>query len=61
VGGSLFNKDPAIARTVGADATAVDAPTAVLLAQKLLDAGLLRDPHALGSTGLSNADGIRAV
>ncbi len=61
VGGSIFNKDPDLARTVGADATAVDAPTAVLLAQKLLDAGLHRDPHADGPWGPSVAEGVRAV
>jgi methanogenic corrinoid protein MtbC1 len=61
VGGSIFTKDPAIARTVGADATAVDAPTAVLLAQKLLDAGLRRDPHADAARDPSIGDRIRAV
>lgn len=44
VGGSLFTQDPGLARTVGADMTAVDAPTAVLVAQRLLDAGLRHDP-----------------
>ena len=39
VGGPPFNDDPALAATVGADATAVNAPTAVLLAQKLFDIG----------------------
>lgn len=42
VGGQSFTGDPALVRTMGADATAGDAPTAVLLAQRLLDAALLR-------------------
>ena len=37
VGGPVFVENPEIARQVGADASAVDAPTAVLLAQVLLD------------------------
>ena len=37
VGGPVFLENPEIARQVGADASAIDAPTAVLLAQMLLD------------------------
>lgn len=36
VGGPVFLKHPKFVRQVGADASAVDAPTAVLLAQRLL-------------------------
>jgi methanogenic corrinoid protein MtbC1 len=39
VGGPPFAKHPELASRVGADATAIDAPTAVLLAQKLFDLG----------------------
>lgn len=42
VGGPVFVEDPEIARQVGADASAVDAPTAVLLAQMLLDLSATR-------------------
>lgn len=46
VGGPIFLAYPEIAGRVGADACAVDAPTAVLLARKLLDVGMtdLRAP-----------------
>ena len=37
VGGPAFGEDPGLADHVGADATARDAPTAVLVAQKLFD------------------------
>lgn len=37
VGGPLFVENPSLVGRVGADASAVDAPTAVLLAQRLLD------------------------
>lgn len=37
VGGPVFVDDPSLVARVGADASAVDAPTAVLLAQRLLD------------------------
>ncbi|GJE14974.1 cobalamin B12-binding domain-containing protein [Methylobacterium longum] len=37
VGGPVFLEKPQLVRKVGADASAVDAPTAVLLAQRLLD------------------------
>ncbi len=39
VGGPPFAEHPELAARVGADATAIDAPTAVLLAQKLFDIG----------------------
>jgi methanogenic corrinoid protein MtbC1 len=39
VGGPPFTECPELAESVGADATAVNAPAAVLLAQKLFDAG----------------------
>lgn len=42
VGGPVFSADPGLARSVGADATAVNAPAAVLVAQKLFDLGALR-------------------
>ena len=38
VGGPLFSEDPSLVAAVGADATAPNAPTAVLVAQKLSDA-----------------------
>lgn len=37
VGGPMFTQDPSLATAVGADATAPNAPTAVLAAQKLFD------------------------
>lgn len=37
VGGPMFTANPALAREVGADATAPNAPAAVLVAQKLFD------------------------
>jgi methanogenic corrinoid protein MtbC1 len=42
VGGPSFTADPALAAAVGADAMAVNAPAAVLVAQKLFDLGALR-------------------
>ena len=39
VGGPVFTAEPALAATLGADATAVNAPAAVVLAQKLFDTG----------------------
>lgn len=41
VGGPLFTANPDLAREIGADATAANAPAAVLVAQKLLDIGIL--------------------
>jgi MerR family transcriptional regulator, light-induced transcriptional regulator len=41
VGGPAFSANPGLADEVGADGTAVDAPTAVILAQKLLDAAIV--------------------
>lgn len=38
VGGPLFSEDPSLVAAVGANATAPNAPTAVLVAQKLSDA-----------------------
>jgi MerR family transcriptional regulator, light-induced transcriptional regulator len=40
VGGSMFTENPALATSVGADATAPNAPAAVLAAQKLFDAAI---------------------
>lgn len=37
VGGPVFTENPALALEIGADATAANAPTAVLIAQKLFD------------------------
>jgi len=37
VGGPMFTANPELAKSVGADATAPNAPTAVLVAQKLFD------------------------
>ena len=37
VGGPMFTADPALAHDVGADATAPNAPSAVIVAQKLFD------------------------
>jgi MerR family transcriptional regulator, light-induced transcriptional regulator len=42
VGGPLFTKNPALAYEVGADATAPNAPGAVLVAQKLFDMALAK-------------------
>ena len=41
VGGPIFLAQPELVETVGADATAPNAPTAVLVAQKLFDLGAL--------------------
>jgi methanogenic corrinoid protein MtbC1 len=41
VGGPLFTANPAMAGEIGADATAPNAPSAVLVAQKLFDQGAL--------------------
>ena len=43
VGGPMFTATPALALQVGADATAPNAPAAVLVAQKLFDLGILPD------------------
>ncbi len=40
VGGPVFNERPELARRVGADAAAVNASAAVILAQKLLGLGV---------------------
>ena len=40
VGGSIFNKNPELAKRVGADAPAMNAAAAVTLAQKLYDLGV---------------------
>lgn len=42
VGGPVFTADPALAHEVGADATAPNAPAAVLVAQKLFDVSVTR-------------------
>jgi methanogenic corrinoid protein MtbC1 len=42
VGGPIFTENPALALDVGADGTAANAPTAVLMAQKLFDLMELR-------------------
>lgn len=42
VGGPIFTERPALVNAVGADATAPNAPTAVLVAQKLFDVTALR-------------------
>jgi methanogenic corrinoid protein MtbC1 len=42
VGGPMFTLDPSLAVQVGADATAPNAPTAVLAAQKLFDLAAVR-------------------
>lgn len=44
VGGPLFTANPGLVTEVGADATAPDAPTAVLVTQKLFDAAIGRHP-----------------
>ncbi|HQS70060.1 MULTISPECIES: B12-binding domain-containing protein [unclassified Novosphingobium] len=41
VGGPMFTKNPALVHEVGADATAPNAPAAVLVAQKLFDLAVL--------------------
>lgn len=59
VGGPMFLRDPELVQRVGADASAVDAPTAVLLAQRLLD--LTRDtPKSFGSMECPDAGGRSA-
>ncbi|WP_244472729.1 cobalamin B12-binding domain-containing protein [Methylobacterium sp. Leaf89] len=45
VGGPVFLDKPELVERVGADASAVDAPTAVLLAQRLLDISLEERPR----------------
>jgi len=42
VGGPVFTANPELALEVGADSTAINAPTAVLLAQKLFDEVVLK-------------------
>ncbi len=42
VGGPMFTANPSLATEMGADATAPNAPTAVLAAQKLFDLGVRR-------------------
>lgn len=42
VGGPVFSDDPSRATAIGADATAVNAPAAVVVAQKLFDIGALK-------------------
>lgn len=42
VGGPMFTANPALVREIGADATAPNAPAAVLVAQKLFDHGALQ-------------------
>jgi MerR family transcriptional regulator, light-induced transcriptional regulator len=57
VGGPVFNGCPELALRVGADAVAVNAPTAVLLAQKLFDLGVVRRAQAFNGSeapGLSS-------
>ena len=46
VGGPMFSANPQLATDVGADATAINAPAAVLVAQKLFDLGELRERGA---------------
>ncbi len=43
VGGVIFNEHPELVKTVGADASAPDGPSAVVLAQSLLSKQLRRD------------------
>lgn len=50
VGGPLFTADPALALDVGADATAPNAPTAVLVTQKLFDQWVASHGGALPNT-----------
>jgi methanogenic corrinoid protein MtbC1 len=54
VGGPVFSADPALAAAVGADGTAATAPTAVVLAQKLLDKAIAAEAAGRGSRGGSN-------
>jgi methanogenic corrinoid protein MtbC1 len=42
VGGPLFTANPGLAQEVGADGTAINAPGAVLMAQKLFDEMVLK-------------------
>ena len=50
VGGPLFTENPALVIEVGADGTAANAPTAVLMAQKLFDLMELRSAARSGCT-----------
>ena len=50
VGGPVFLQKPELVAHVGADAPAVDAPTAVLLAQQLLDLGRQAPRRRSGAT-----------
>ena len=45
VGGPIFTANPELALEVGADGTAANAPTAVLMAQKLFDLMEMKTPH----------------
>ncbi len=47
VGGPMFTQDPELASLIGADATAPNAPTAVLAAQKLFDVAVSSKQSAL--------------
>lgn len=49
VGGPLFTADPSLAAKVGADATASNAPAAVLTAQKLFDPASIRRGESYGA------------
>ena len=46
VGGPAFSEDPGLVRAVGADATATNAPAAVLMAQKLFELGAMQSGHS---------------
>lgn len=50
VGGPVFTADPTLAKEVGADATAPNAPTAVLVAQKLFDIAMAKGPQFTATT-----------
>jgi methanogenic corrinoid protein MtbC1 len=56
VGGPAFSARPGLDSAVGADGTATSAPTAVVLAQKLLDTALNRKGHEVKKGQVPNFD-----
>lgn len=58
VGGPAFATDPQLSAAVGADGTASSATTAVVLAQKLLDAAIAAERHP--ASGLIVALGVQS-
>ncbi|GLS64576.1 hypothetical protein GCM10007888_29570 [Methylobacterium oxalidis] len=59
VGGPVFSAKPELIAQVGADASAADAPTAVLLAQRLLDLGTQQTEQIRGRSHSRRVDTTR--